>query len=452
MTQTGAEVGPGWLGEAPQAPGVWRQSRRSRQLPDLLLVAAGRRPGSISLRCIRTRRIAGLAGGSVGALIVQYRTRNPVGWLLVANAAGHGLRTLAADYAAFTFAPGHGWLPGGTVAAWLATPVLVAAGPLLAFAFLRFPDGALLSSRWRAAEIALATALAAALVAVCVLSWPLRGRVLLDGAVLPPTPHGRALAAASNAGQAIAGVALILAAMSLVMRYRRANGLVRQQLKWISLGAVPFVVLLIAARLVGGVPGGILAIVSPLPLLAAVVVAIRRYRLYDIDRIISRTVAYTTLTVALAAAFFVVATLVAAMFGLAGDGSPAATAAAAVAVTALFQPVRTRLQDLCDRKFRRRSYEATRMVGAYLDSLRQKEPENGALAATLRAALADPSVGIAFWVGEDAYVDEEGSPVELPYDAARLVYRIDRAGEHLGILLAGAVPPDPESRGCSRQS
>ena len=223
----------------------------------------------------------------------------------------------------------------------------------------------------------------------------------------------------SNAGQAVVGIALVLAALSLVLRYRQADGLVRQQLKWISLGAVPFVVLLIAARLASGVPGGILATVSPLPLLAALVVAIRRYRLYDIDRIISRAVAYAALTVALAGVFFVVATLVAAMFGLAGGISPAATAAAAVAVTALFQPVRKGLQDLCDRRFRRRRYEATRVVGAYLDSLRQKEPEGGALAATLRRALADPSVAVAFWLGQDAYVDEQGSPVELPADGAR---------------------------------
>jgi signal transduction histidine kinase len=390
--------------------------------------------------------IVGLAGGFVGALIVQYRPRNPVGWLLVVNAAGHGLRTLAAEYAAFALIRQHGSPPAGTVASWLATPALVAAGPLFAFALLRFPDGTLLSRRWRPLEAGLAAALALTLMAVCVLSWPLRGRALLDGAVLPSTSPARTLAAVSNAGQAIVAVALILAALSLVLRYRRASGLVRQQLKWISLGAVPFVVLLVAARLVCGVAGGVLAALSPLPLLATIAVAIRRYRLYDVDRIISRTVAYTVLTVVLAAAFFFVATLVAAMFGLAGGGSPAATAAAAVAVTALFQPLRRRLQDVSDRRFRRRSYEATRIIGAYLDSLRLQEPGAGALAATLRAALADPSVAVAFWLGEDVYVDEEGNAIELPCDAKRLIYRVDRAGEHLGVVLLDVRELDQESR------
>jgi signal transduction histidine kinase len=278
------------------------------------------------------------------------------------------------------------------------------------------------------------------------LSWPLRGRALLDGAALPATSHARTLTQVSNAGQAIVGVALVLAALSLVLRYLRASGLVRQQLKWISLGAVPFVVLLITAPLVGGVAGGIIATLSPLPLLGTIAVAIRRYRLYDIDRIISRTVAYSVLTMVLAAAFFVVSTLVAAMFGLAGGGSPVATAAAAVAVTALFQPLRRRLQDLSDRRFRRRSYQATRVVGAYLDSLREKEPEPGALAATVREALADPSALIAFWLGDGAYVDEDGNAIALPDQAERLIYRVDRAGEHLGVLLLDVRALDQESR------
>jgi hypothetical protein len=391
--------------------------------------------------------IVGLAGGFAGALIVQYRPRNPVGWLLVVNAAGHGLRTLAAEYAAFALVHQHGSLPGGTIASWLATPALVAAGPLFAFAFLRFPDGTLLSRRWRPVEAGLATVLALTLLAVCVLSWPLRGRALLDGAVLPSTPHARVLAAVSNAGQAIVAVALILAALSLVLRYRRASGLVRQQLKWISFGAVPFVVLLIAARLAGGAPGGVLATLSPVALLVTIAVAIRRCRLYDIDRIISRTVAYSVLTVVLAAAFFVVATVVAAMFGLAGGGSPAATAAAAVAVTALFQPLRRRLQEVSDRHFQRRSYEATRIVGAYLDTLRRQEPAAGALTATLRAAVADPSVAVAFWLGDDAYVDEEGNAVDLPSEPQRLIYPVDRAGEHLGVLLLDVGVFNQESRG-----
>jgi signal transduction histidine kinase len=413
----------------------------------LLLVAAGATSWQRFLAVGHPdSAIVGLAGGFVGALIVQYRPRNPVGWLLVANAAGHGLRTLAAEYAAFALVHQHGSLPGGAVASWLATPALIAAGPLFAFAFLRFPDGTLRSRPWRLLEAGLAAVLALTLVAVCVLSWPLRGPALLDGAVLPSTSHARILTAVSNAGQAIVGIALILAALSLVQRYRAASGMVGQQMKWISLGAVPFVALLLAARLIGGVPGGVLATLSPLPLLATIAVAIRRYRLYDIDRIISRTVAYTALTVLLAAAFFVVATLAAAMFGLAGGGSPAATAAAAVAVTGLFQPLRRRLQDLGDRRFRRRNYEATRVVGAYLDSLRVQQSGAGALASTLREALADPSAAVAFWLGEDAYVDEEGNAVELPSDAQRLICRVDRAGEHLGVLLLDVRVLDQESR------
>jgi hypothetical protein len=311
--------------------------------------------------------IVGLAGGFAGALIVRSRPRNPVGWLLVVNAAGHGLRTLTAEYAAFALGFHHGPLPGAGVASWLATPVLVAAGPLFAFAFLRFPDGTLLSRRWRPVEAGLAAVLALTLVAVCVLSWPLRGRTLLDGAVLPSTSHGRALMAVSNAGQAIVGVALILAALSLVLRYRRSGGLVRPQLKWISLGAVPFVVLLIAARLVGGVPGGILAMASPLPLLVTIVVAIRRYRLYDIDRIISRTVAYTIVTGLLVGVY---AGLVLLATQVLSVSSPVAVAASTLAAAALFSPVRRRVQRAVDRRFNRARYDADQTVAAFAAHLK----------------------------------------------------------------------------------
>jgi signal transduction histidine kinase len=117
-----------------------------------------------------------------------------------------------------------------------------------------------------------------------------------------------------------------------------------------------------------------------------------------------------------------------------------------VAVAALFQPLRRRLQEVSDRRFRRRSYEATRIVAAYLDSLRLHEPEAGALTDTLQAALADSSVAIAFWLGEDAYVDEEGTAIELPAVTRRLICRVDRAGDHLGVVLLDHQAIDQQSR------
>jgi signal transduction histidine kinase len=386
--------------------------------------------------------VVGVAGGFFGALIVRYRPRNPVGWLLVANAAGHGLRTFAAAYASFALVHRHGSLPGGALASWLAMPALITAGPLLAFAFLRFPDGRLLSRRWRAVEASLAAVVVLALAAVAVVSWPLRGQALLDGAPFPPTSRGHALTVVSNAGQSLVAVGLILGAVALAYRYRRSAGLQRQQLKWMAFGAIPTVGLLIAGRLVAGVAGGIVVMASPLPVLVTIVVAIRRYRLYDIDRIISRTLAYAGVTGVLAAAFFAVSTLVAAMFGLAGSGSPGATAAAAVAVTALFQPVRHRLQDLSDRRFQRRSYEAGRIVSAYLESLRRQEPGAGALGAMVRKALADPSATVWFWLGGHGYVAEGGTAIDLADAADRDMHRVDRAGEHLGMVLVDRHMPD----------
>lgn len=391
--------------------------------------------------------VIGLAGGFFGALIVRYRPRNPVGWLLVANAVGHGLRTFAAAYASFALVHRPGSLPAGGLASWLATPALIVTGPLLAFALLRFPDGELLATRWRAVEVSIGVMVVFAVAIVGAMSWPVRGRALLDGAALPSTSQGRAVTLVTHVGQLLVAVALIMAAVSLVLRYRRSTGRVRQQLKWIALGIVPTIALLIAARLVGGVTGGALALVSPLSFFVTMVIAIRRHRLYDIERIISRTVAYTGLTGVLTGAFFATSTLVGAMFGRAGGGSPGATAAAAVTVTLLFQPLRHRFQAASDQRFRRRSYEAIRIVGDYLNSLRRKEPGAGALRAMVQQALADPSAAIGFWLDRHGYVDEDGNAIEVTGDADRIAWRVDRAGDHLGVVLFARRVLDQASSG-----
>jgi hypothetical protein len=165
---------------------------------------------------------------------------------------------------------------------------------------------------------------------------------------------------------------VVVAAGSLVVRLRRARGTERQQLRWVALAAA--LVSGAAVVVVAGVVAGAAALVSwvagicvaILPL--AIGAAVLRYRLYDLDRIISRTLTYGLLTVLLGGAYAGVVLV----GGLLGSGSSLAVAGATLAVAAVFQPARRRLQQLVDRRFNRRRYDAARTIEAFSARLREQ--------------------------------------------------------------------------------
>jgi hypothetical protein len=174
------------------------------------------------------------------------------------------------------------------------------------------------------------------------------------------------------AGGAIILVSLVVAAVSLALRYRRAQGIERLQLRWLALAAGLAAGLLMAA-VVAGLTGrdGVVsvslgAMVALLPL--ATGAAILRYRLYDLDRIVSRTVAYGLLTVLLGLGY---AAVVLGLGGLLGQDSSLVVAAATLAVAAAFQPARRRVQRLVDRHFNRRRYDAARTIATFSGRLRE---------------------------------------------------------------------------------
>ena len=169
-------------------------------------------------------------------------------------------------------------------------------------------------------------------------------------------------------------VGLLVAAGSLVVRFRRARGLERQQLRWLALAAALSAAALLAAVAVAvlGAPLGVVLIaagisVALLPL--ATGAAILRYRLYDLDRIISRTLAYGLLTVLLGSGY---AAVVLGLGRLLGRDSSLIVAAAALAVAALFQPLRRRIQSVVDRRFNRRRYDAAQTIAAFSAHLRDE--------------------------------------------------------------------------------
>jgi hypothetical protein len=171
----------------------------------------------------------------------------------------------------------------------------------------------------------------------------------------------------------VGGLAIPIGAWSLGVRFGRARGVERQQLRWLSVGVVPVAVAVAALAAqaltgnevdLGWLPGVCLAI---LPL--AIGAAILRYRLYDLDRIISRTVTYGLLTMLLGLGY---AGVVLGLGRLLGEGSSLVVAGATLAVAAVFQPARRRIQALVDRRFNRRRYDTAQIIAAFSARLHQE--------------------------------------------------------------------------------
>jgi hypothetical protein len=179
---------------------------------------------------------------------------------------------------------------------------------------------------------------------------------------------------------------LLAAGCSIVLRLRRAAGVERQQLKWFAYVGAVGAVLLLAVGFV--TPDSVIVIFVWFPALAAAIgIAIFRYRLYDIDRLINRTLVYGLLTALLAGVYAIVVLVLGQLFGGIGANPPSwAVAGATLAVAALFQPARRRIQAVVDRRFNRRKYDATRTIEAFSNRLRE-EVDLDTLSAELLAVV-----------------------------------------------------------------
>jgi MFS family permease len=312
---------------------------------------------------------------TVGAVIVARRPRNPVGWLCCAVGLLLGPAFFAQDYAWYALVHQPGSLPGGLAMAWLGQwPWRVVLG-LLSFLLLLFPSGHLVSARWR--PVAWAAAAGTVLLAL----WAAFAPRPLEGAGLerltnPLGIHGwETIFKVLQAAAAVLLVATVLAAASMVVRFRRARGEERQQLKWLTYAAVLSVLVwlvFIVTGLVDRLPvalGGVIALIWLVAVPAAIGVAMLHYRLYDIDRLINRTVVYGLLTALLAGAYAGLVLMLGQVFG---RSSSLAVAVATLTVAAAFQPARRRIQQAVDRRFNRRRYDAAKTIAAFSARLRQQ--------------------------------------------------------------------------------
>lgn len=325
----------------------------------------------------------------VGAVLTDRAPANRIGaWLLVASillTTGLALTNYATAGQAATPDP---W-PGAAVAAALGIfPTVFAVGIVLIWVPAIFPTGTLLSPRWRYL-IGLSVV---ALLATCL--------AVLNPGDTVTDPGAKSAADALSAFSALAlGIGFIGALSAVVIRFRRGSPIERQQTKWFLAAAAFAVVAFLAAFAVPqDTPAGIvlfgLALAAP-PV--AIGIAVLRYRLYAIDRIVSRTIAYALITAVLVIVYgAVVLTLRTVVGGLTGGGS-AEVALSTLVVASLFQPVRRRIQSAVDHRFDRRRYDAERTVAAFSAQLRDEvhlEAVVGGLVATVRMSVAPTASGI----------------------------------------------------------
>jgi hypothetical protein len=315
----------------------------------------------------------------VGALVASHRPRNPIGWIFLAVGFSEGLATFAYPYAEYALVTKPGSLPGGPLMSWLAQLIWFPGFVLIfTFALLLFPDGRLPSRRWRPVGWISAVPLAL-FVLVAALLWPYRGRAFLEH-------PGRFMSEGlvdtlQNLMWWLALVGGLLCLISLIVRFRRSRGAERQQLKWFTYAAAfTLSIDLPVDSLFPALFGNLVTASTVILIPGAVGIAILRYRLYDIDVIINRTLVYGSLTVLLALVYFGGVALTETIFRalrtfITGQGEQPPQLAIIVStlvIAALFNPLRRRIQSFIDRRFYRSKYDAAKTLETFSAKLRDE--------------------------------------------------------------------------------
>ena len=323
--------------------------------------------------------VIGLIGAPVlGALIASRRPGNSYGWLWLGYGLGFAFSTLVDAYRSYAVASGSGSLP----VPW---PVVLAGNlgwfvpiVLIPFLLLLFPDGTLPSSRWRFVAWTVAVTGTLTLLLVPFLPYSADNPLIIGG------PVGVAINIMISAGVMVIFAAIVLSALSLVIRFRRAAGVQRQQLKWFAYAATVLAVWIVvdvgdlfglSEALLGAPLLTLLTVVSFTGLYVAVGFAVLRYRLYDIDLIINRTLVYGSLTLMLALVYFGGVTATQALFQTLTSQEELPQLVVVVStlvIAALFNPLRRRIQSFIDRRFYRSKYDAAKTLEAFSAKLRDE--------------------------------------------------------------------------------
>jgi hypothetical protein len=330
--------------------------------------------------------------GSVGLVIAIRQPRNAIGWWLLVGAFVSGIQVLAEEYAFYALLQRRGELPGGEFGAWLQSWIWLVPPAILAPVVLLFPDGRLRSRRWRVVAVIAAPSFAFNAMLYAFTPGVMNGlAAIVDNpfgidALAGPAPIMTALGYLGMFGYTVA------VSVSVFLRFRDARGTERQQIKWFAfaIGVAAFAIFLNflvlgvatvtvsreAAVLISAHPAVKVAQAFNVAGLAfipvAIGIAIVRYRLYDIDLLINRTVVYAATTATIAATFFLGIIALTQVLRPITQGNEVAVAASTLASFALFQPIRRRIQNAVDRRFDRSRYDASRTLDVFADQLRDE--------------------------------------------------------------------------------
>ena len=302
--------------------------------------------------------------GTVGALIALQRPKNTIGWIFCLVGIGTGITDFSGAYTSFVTAHGHAFLPGSGIFNWLGDTIWpLNWGLMLVFLPLLFPNGHLLTRRWR------------------FVSWLAALMILLSMLTSQLVYVGPASSASfwSNLGSFINLLELpltIAALASLVLRFRQARERERQQIKWLAYGTTIMVMLIVGGVLLLPNLNGLFQLIFSIAIIClplSIGISILRHQLYDIDVLINRTLVYATLTALLALIYF---GLIFALQDLLGAiikfNNDVTIVISTLSIAALFQPLRARLQRVIDRRFYRRKYDAARTLAAFSATLRDE--------------------------------------------------------------------------------
>ncbi len=336
-----------------------------------------------------------LAFATTGALVATRHPGNPVGWLLCLAALAFTVGGLAVAVSDNAVRAREYDGPLVAAAAWAGTWVWMAGiGPAATFLLLLFPDGRLPSRRWRPVAWLAGSALGLTVVGLALAPGRIEGTPVVNPLGVPGA--GAVLGVAAGVGLALLFVSILLSCASLVARFRAAPADQRQQLKWVAY-ALPVVLMWLAASIVlestqtseAAVDlANTLVSVGLTVVPVTIGVAMLRYRLYDIDVVINRTLVYGSLTALLAGVYLGSVLLLQLVLAPLTETSDLAVAASTLAAAALVRPARSRIQGVVDRRFFRGRYDATRTLESFTGRLRQ-EVDLDSVSADLRGVVRD---------------------------------------------------------------